>query len=83
VEQVSQAELERREKETQELVRFAHSEFEKVEAKRCAAAIGKTPETLDPNDPQQDAAYRKCRWPEESQSRLRPMWNRMISALIW
>jgi hypothetical protein len=32
VEQVSQAELERREKETQELVRFAHSEFENVEA---------------------------------------------------
>ncbi|MFI5375172.1 MAG: hypothetical protein ACHQ8D_11130 [Candidatus Rokuibacteriota bacterium] len=83
VPQISQAELERREKETQELMRFAYSEFEKVEAKRCAAAIGKTPGTLDLNDPQQDAAYRKCRWPEESQSRLRRIWNRMISALIW
>jgi hypothetical protein len=45
--------------------------------------MGKTAKTVDLKDPQQDAAYRNCMWPEESQSRLRRIWNRMISALIW
>ena len=83
VPQISQAELERREKETRDIIEFARRFQDETEVERCAAAIGKTPQTLDLKDPAQDAAYRKCRWPEESQSRLRRMWNRMISAPIW
>jgi hypothetical protein len=83
VPQISQAELERREKETQDIIQHMERTWEAAEVERCAAAIGKTPQTLDLKNPAQDAAYRKCRWPEESQSRVRRIWNRMISALLW
>jgi hypothetical protein len=79
VEQVSQVELQRREDTDR---RFQHL-LEVRKRYRCLDSMGKTAETLDLKDPQQDAAYRKCMWPEESQSRLRRIWNRMISALIW
>jgi hypothetical protein len=79
VEQVSQVELQRREDAERRFQRLLDEE----KLKGCLESMSKTAETLDLKDPQQEAAYRKCMWPEESQSRLRRIWNRMISALIW
>ena len=53
--QISQAELERREK----LDRWFQDRLAEEKVKKCAAAVGKTVETLDRNDPKQDAVYRK------------------------
>jgi hypothetical protein len=76
VEQLSQVELQRRE----ELERWIQRKSGELNAKRCAASIGKTLETLDRNDPQQEAAYRNCMWPEESHGRLRRMWDSILAA---
>lgn len=73
VKQVSQAQLER----TEKAVDWLEEEVAKERAKQCAASIGKTIETLDRSDPQQEAAYRKCMWPEESHGRLRRIWDRV------
>jgi hypothetical protein len=79
VEQVSQRTLQQREEAQEWFTRTVETE----NAKRCAASIGKTIETLDRSDPNQEGPYRKCMWPELEQSWLRRTWNRMISALIW
>lgn len=79
VEQISQAGLQERER----LERFMREGVTEERVKQCAASIGKTPETLDQNDPQQGAPYRKCMWPELEQGWVRRTWNRMLSALMW
>ncbi len=71
--QVSQAELERREK----LDRWVEEVVAEEKAKRCAASIGKTIETLDRDDPKQEEPYRKCMWPEESRGRIRMLWDKL------
>jgi hypothetical protein len=63
VEQVSQ----QRREALMRSIRVEHNEYEH---KRCAAAIGKTIETLDRNDPAQEVAYEKCWEAEESRGRL-------------
>ena len=73
VKQISQAELESREK----LDQWMRQTIAEENAKRCAASIGKTLETLDRNDPKQEAPYRRCMWPEESQSRLSRIWDKI------
>src|SRR5436309_784243 len=73
VKQVSQAELQHRE----ELERFMQEEIHKENLKRCVAAVGKTVDTLDRNDPKQETVFRKCMWPEESRSRLRVVWDKL------
>jgi len=71
VEQVSQAELERRERQD----RRWQDMLMRAKADECAAAAGKTFQTLDRNDPKQEAVYRKCMWPEESRGRLGRAWD--------
>jgi hypothetical protein len=73
VEQVSQAELQRRERLDREMEDY----LTRAKVKECAAAVGKTVETLDRNDPKQEAVYRKCMWPEESRGRLQAMWDKI------
>ncbi|SRR6266508_6562158 len=75
VEQVSQAELQRRE----ELERFFQGpdKYPSEETKKCAASIGKTPETLDLNDPKQKESFRKCLWPEEPRGPIQRMWHKL------
>ena len=75
VEQVSQAELQRRE----ELERWAQDQLSTVKAEKCAAAMGKTLTTLDRGDPKQEAVYRKCMWPEDSRGRIRRLWDKICS----
>ena len=70
---ISQAELERREK----LDRWVQDTLAEEKAKKCAAAVGKTLETLDRNDPKQETVYRKCMWPEESRGRIRTLWDKI------
>jgi hypothetical protein len=65
--QISQAELERRER----LDRWFQDALAEEKTKKCAAAAGKTLETLDRNDPKQEAVFLKCMWPEESRGRIR------------
>ncbi len=71
VEQISQAELQRREALDRRMQDYLATE----KAKECAATVGKTLDTLDQNDPKQEALYRKCMWPEESRSRLGRTWD--------
>jgi hypothetical protein len=73
VAQLSQAELERREK----LDRWLRDQVAEAKAKECAAAAGKTVEALDRNDPTQEAVYRKCMWPEESHGPIRKLWDKI------
>jgi len=73
VTQVSQAELQRREK----LEQWWDDVVMKERVNRCATSIGKTVETLDLSDPRQETAYRKCMRPEESQSALSRIWNKI------
>jgi hypothetical protein len=79
LEQLSQVELQRRE----ETNRWFRAELDKERVRTCAASIGKTVVTLDRNDPAQEAPYRKCMWPEESQGRLRRAWDRIWGAVVW
>jgi len=76
VEQVSQVELQRREDTERRWQRM----LEEDKMKRCLASIGRTIETLDRNDPQQEAPYRKCMWPEESHGWLRRTWDKAWAA---
>jgi hypothetical protein len=71
--QLSQAELERRE----ELDRDWQRLLDREKVTKCAAAAGKTVDTLDRNDPTQEAVFRKCRWPEESRGRMRMVWDKI------
>jgi hypothetical protein len=73
VEQVSQVELQRREKD----IRMLERAIEDVQRGNCAAAAGKTWETLDRNDPKQEAIFYKCMWPEDSRGRMRLWWDKM------
>jgi hypothetical protein len=73
VKQISQAALEEREK----LDRWVKDTVMEERVKQCVASIGKTIETLDRSDPKQEAPYRKCMWPEESQSRLSRIWDKI------
>jgi len=77
VEQISQVELQNREK----LMRWIRERDIEAKAPACAAAAGKTVETLDRNDPQQETAFRKCMWPEESRGRLRRVWDVIWAAI--
>lgn len=72
VEQVSQVELQRREDDTREWQQL----LEAGKLKRCLDSMGKTIETLDRKDPQQDVALRKCMWPEDPRGWLRRTWDR-------
>ena len=74
MEQVSQAELQRRE----EIERWLRKTVEEDKLKTCVASMGKTLQTLDRNDPQQEAVFRKCMWPEESRNRLRQVWDKIL-----
>ena len=73
VEQVSQAELQRREEAT----RWLQQAADKQKAEQCAGTIGKTLATLNRDDPAQEAPYRRCMWPEESRSRIRLLWDKI------
>ena len=74
VEQVSQAELERREKHERDWQKMLYE----AKLHECAAAAGQTFKTLDRNDPKQEAVFSKCMWPEEPpRSRLRVVWDRI------
>ena len=73
VAQISQVELEQREK----LASWLRDTLAEEKAKKCAAVAGKTLETLDRNDPKQETLYRKCMWPEESRGRIRMLWDKI------
>jgi hypothetical protein len=77
VEQVSQVELQRRE----DTVRRFQRMLEEDKMNRCLASIGKTIQTLDRNDPQQETPYRKCMWPEDERGWLRRTWDRAWAVL--
>jgi hypothetical protein len=51
----------------------------KAKSRECATSAGQTVDTLDRNDPKQEAVYRKCMWPEKSS---RGRW-RMVGGRIW
>lgn len=79
VKQVSQAELESRER----LDRFARTPLiNEDRATKCAASIGKTLEALDLNDPKQAAPYGECMRPEDPRGWLRRTWDRTW-AVFW
>src|SRR5207249_2756659 len=73
VEQVSQVELQRQEEREREWQKILNE----GKVQECAAAAGKTVNTLDRNDPKQEAVFRKCMWPEESRGRMRKMWDKI------
>jgi len=74
VEQVSQVELQRREAHDREWQKMLNE----AKLQECAAAAGKTVETLDRKDPKQEAVFRKCMWPEEPpRSRMRIVWDKI------
>ncbi|MDO8476647.1 MAG: hypothetical protein Q7W02_10755 [Candidatus Rokubacteria bacterium] len=73
LEQVSQAELQRRE----ELERLIQERSLDAKLRNCAASLGKTVETLDRDDPKQATAFDKCVWPEESRGPIRRMWDKI------
>lgn len=72
--QISQAELERRER----LDRWVQDALAEEKTKKCAAAAGKTVETLDRNDPKQEIVFRQCMWPQESRGRIRMVWDKIL-----
>jgi hypothetical protein len=61
----------------EEVERWLQDQVNRANLTRCAAATGKTVETLNRNDPAQEAIFRKCMWPELSRSRLRRVWDKI------